>query len=292
MEIVFFLDWRSWSCLSVLSDFLVFTGRPVRIRWPEMASKFAEIGDRSISEILRGGSVSSSHIGASPSCPKIARFPKVVRFPAQAKINWPLQLLHLPDSSKDSPFLLASLGHREMESAYWKGNLGTKSDKSAWNASDRALILSDRFVWDMIRRSPSLCRLQFRSSLKITRCLRWKKKILRSLFIHFRSLSHQDRSLSSKIHCCDFNKYQNIKRLKGALIQILKLIVQTLELNLDGWWVCVFWIAITDQGKWLLRAARNPLNDSNSDVMAAKLINKFHLNPGWSHEYIKYMWIY
>ena len=54
-------------------------------------------------------------------------------------------------------------------------------------------------------------------------------------------------------------------------------------------WVCVFWIAITDQGKWLLRAARNPLNDSNSDVMAAKLINKFHLNPGWSHEYIKYM---
>ena len=139
-----------------LSDFLVFIGRPVRIRWPEMASKFAEIGDRSISEILRGGSVSSSHIGASPSCPKIARFPKVVRFPAQAKINWPLHLLHLPDSSKDSPFLLASLGHREIESAYWKGNLGTKSDKSAWNASDRALILSDRFVWDMIRRSPSL----------------------------------------------------------------------------------------------------------------------------------------
>ena len=201
-----------------LSDFLVFIGRPVRIRWPEMASKFAEIGDRSISEILRGGSVSSSHIGASPSCPKIARFPKVVRFPAQAKINWPLHLLHLPDSSKDSPFLLASLGHREIESAYWKGNLGTKSDKSAWNASDRALILSDRFVCDMIRRSPRLCRLQFRSSLKITRCLRWKKKILRSFFIHFRSLSHQDRSLVRSIAAT----LTNIKISKGLKAPLTK----------------------------------------------------------------------
>ena len=52
--------------------------------------------------------------------------------------------------------------------------------------------------------------------------------------LHPFPITFPPRQVSSKIHCCDFNKYQNIKRLKGALNQILKLIVQTLELNLDG----------------------------------------------------------